>query len=441
MQRPKACARRGRGLLGLVAVASVLTLPLQSEGAKINRYTSMSGDFARLPHRFTTTDLDGTYFHPAGLVFGREGLGLELALQTTYNDFLLAAEGLESVERALTWPIPSFSAAYHRDRWAIGLHVGAVGGGGVKATGRHAIFEANRSFVVDAASAALPLFTDVALSESLLDAYSLYTGLYSSLAFRVNDQLSIAIGGKVIDYRGALTLRSDFDLLTAGPGGLFGNHLDLQARQSGVGFGWLVDLHLAPAEGLVIGLRYEGKSSIETRTDLDEQRLVNKDGEGALFQSVELLEDGARGQSDIPAMASLGVEYQLTSSLKVLSSFAYYFNRDAAFGPFLGFDITGKVDDDWEAGAGLEWQLNKDQLLSMGHLYFNSGHNDESRTLNRYTLDGHFIGFGGRQQLTDRWDLSLSLLLMLWNETEAPLDGSRADQESYVFGVESSFWF
>ena len=153
------------------------------------------------------------------------------------------------------------------------------------------------------------------------------------------------------------------------------------------------------------------------------------------------IEDGSKSQSDIPAMATLGVEYQLSSRLKILGTFARYFNSNTEFGPFLGFDITGKVEDDWEAGAGLEWAMSDVQLLSVGHVYFNSGHTDESRTLNRFTLDGHFIGFGGRRQLSDSWDLTTSLLLMLWDETELPLDQSSTDQAAYVFALESSFWF
>jgi len=131
----------------------------------------------------------------------------------------------------------------------------------------------------------------------------------------------------------------------------------------------------------------------------------------------------------------------IAPNLRLLGSFAYFMNTDAQFGPLLGFDITGKLEDGWETGLGLEYQAADAWLLSAGHIYFDTGHTKESRTVNRFFLDGHFAGAGASYTAGDALRITTAFFGMFYNSATTELGAVELDQKALVWSLDVDYWF
>ena len=433
--RPIKCNARS---LCLCALTAMMLLSHTADASRINRYFANSVDFARSLHRYTSVDLDAAYYNPAGLVFGREGFGIELTNQATYLQTGFSDTELDRTSAGVAWASPTLNAAYRRGPFALSLFLGPVGGGVPRVEGRHPVFESNKQFVVDSANQMLfngaDIVKEIELSNSFLEARNTFIGGILGVSYRVADCLAVSVALKTIYYDGDIDLRSDYRL-DFGRGLIDPQSFLVLADQSGHGFGAIGTVHLKPTHGVDLSIRYESLTSIETTTDVEEQTL-------------EVIQDGGQGRGDVPALAGLGVRLDLPQMLggrsiplAVIMSASYVFNDGAEFGEFLGFDITGKLDPDWEAGLGLAFQISPALLLSAGYMFFNSGYNEDSLRLNRYALDAHFAGAGGAYRLTENFEMSAAVFAMIWDETEVPADNATIRQIAWIAGLDASYWF
>lgn len=432
---PDVASARGAIAAWAVCLATV-ALPASAFAGKINRYTSVNAEYARSTHRFASTDVDAAYYNPAGVAFGAEGFALEVGNQATWLGLTTSVPGRTSESSGWSLVSPTLMWSGRWGDWGTFGVVAPLGGGVVRAKSPHAIFDANKGFVLDSLAAMSFFADDVGWDNAFLEARNLYIGAIAGVTWRPHARVAIALGAKALRYDGSLELRGDI-ILNPDSAPLQAEGL-VRADQQGMGYAAIVGVHLQPTDELHIGLRYESKTSIETTTDVDEQGVYL--GAGPL-PGVELVADGATAQSDIPAMASLGFSHAVGPRVRVLGSFAWYFNRQASYGDFLGYDFTDEVDDDWETGLGVEVQTLPWLLTSAGYTYFHTGHNERSRTANRYGLNGHFVGFGGRAQWDASFDLTASCLLMLYEDGDSEIDDSTVGQSAVVFGLESTFRF
>ena len=141
-------------LLGLFLLISLVSTEAFA-AAKVNRYSSLSADYCRSLNRYHATSLDAAYYNPAGLVFGREGTGVQLLNQFTYVEGRFTVTDPVAREQLgqdgeLLWktdvvdadiaPVsPMIMASYHRGDWAFSLATGIVGGGVARLEGNHPI--------------------------------------------------------------------------------------------------------------------------------------------------------------------------------------------------------------------------------------------------------------------------------------------------------------
>ena len=133
--------------------------------AKINRYSSLSADYCRSLNRYAGTGLDAAYYNPAGLTFGRDGLGIQVLNQFTYleGSFTVidpaAREQLNQdgeplwnndvVDADIAPVSPMIMVSYHTGDWAFSLATGIVGGGVARLEGSHPILLENSNFILN----------------------------------------------------------------------------------------------------------------------------------------------------------------------------------------------------------------------------------------------------------------------------------------------------
>ena len=106
--------------------------------------TNQSVHFLRNPALDATTEIDGVYYNPAGLVFLSDGFHISLSNQSAFQTRTItstfapfAGNGGQATKeygaKTTALAIPSIQAAYKMNRFAISGSFGVVGGGGVAA--------------------------------------------------------------------------------------------------------------------------------------------------------------------------------------------------------------------------------------------------------------------------------------------------------------------
>ena len=168
--------------------------------------------------------------------------------------------------------------------------------------------------------------------------------------------------------------------------------IEVDAEQTGSGFAPIFGVFLSPMEGFDIGIRYEGKAAMTLTNE------TKVDGSG-------LFPDGEEIGADMPAMLSVGLSLKALPSLRLVSDINYYFNKDV--------DWSGKEDHlvgGMEIGAGFDFMLNEQILLSAGYLTgLNTGAKKGYNTDLSHSIPSSTIGLGGKYFINDNLYLVLGV--------------------------------
>lgn len=207
-------------------------------------------------------------------------------------------------------------------------------------------------------------------------------------------------------FSGAATqLGSQATLLTATADKLGDKEVDV--TQTGTGITPILGLNITPIENLNIGLKYE------FLTKLDLKNKTTTDGTG------EFPNDSIT-HSDIPAILSLGAEYKI-GKLNASLSYTQYFDKQANWGG------REKLIDHglWELGLGLEYNITKKFLVSVGAIHSETGVQPAYQTDMSYSNSSNAVGLGCKIGLTPKIDLNLGALNTFYikNEKQYTLTG------------------
>lgn len=419
--------------------------------------TNQSAQFVRTLSRNASTDLDATYFNPAGLTQVADGFHISISNQyitqekTIGNDFALLNnhEFIGDVNAPL---FPDFYAVYKKDKMAVSFGFGPNAGGG-SAEYKKGLpdFEMLASVIVPTLQASLSLVdmgiqaaTGVNPGFSNISGYdldmnfkgsSVYYGFQANAAYQINDMISLAVGGRYISavnkYEGAL------ENITINAPALYGGSqtpgtylrfvaaqveagdpvtaavlngtaaildeatgdMSVDAEQTGTGITPIFGVNLSLGEKLNVGIKYEMETSLE---------LVNK----TTADDVGLFPDGEKNQANIPAILSTGFSYALTPAFDAAVSFTYYFDKEADWG-----GTEELVDSNtYEVGVGLEYAVSEQLAVSAGYLLTQLGVSDEYQSALSHELSSNTFGGGIRYKLNDAIDLDLGALYAMYSE-------------------------
>jgi hypothetical protein len=158
---------------------------------------------------------------------------------------------------------------------------------------------------------------------------------------------------------------------------------NLDNTQSGKGITPIIGLNLN-FDKLNIGAKYEFRTnmSIENKTTIDD---------------TGLFPDGAKTPYDIPAIFTLGAQYEVVSGVSVSAGYHHFFDSDAKMQNDKQQYINGGIN---EFLLGAEWQINKLFLISAGGQITRTGVTDEYQSDMSYSLNSYSIGFGGAVNLS-----------------------------------------
>lgn len=352
--------------------------------------------------------------------------------------------------------VPSLQAAYNTGRWSFSFNF-AIGGGG----GKCAFDDGLGSF--ESQAALLPLLgQSLGITSYDLESYmrgrQYYYGFQLGAGYKITDNLSAFVGGRVIyatcNYYGYVRNISvnmpGTENMTSAPALFSGQmaqyleaagQLTVAAEQaSAAGNLALAQEYAAKAQAAtdaarqmgtlavatqdvtlncdqtgwgftpILGLDYKiGKFNFGAKYEFKTKiRLENRSANSESAQRLTMLDkyrDGRTVKEDIPALLTLGAQYEILPSLRVMVGYHHFFDKQAT-----QEGETNKLLDKGtnEYLAGVEYDINNRWQVSAGMQSTNYGLTDAYMKDMSFNVSSTSLGVGLGVKLTERMKLNVA---------------------------------
>jgi long-subunit fatty acid transport protein len=176
---------------------------------------------------------------------------------------------------------------------------------------------------------------------------------------------------------------------------------ELSTKQSGFGIAPIIGFDFKWNE-LNIGVKYEFKTKIELENDTKENTTGVAD-----------FNDKAKTPYDLPALLTIGAQYDILPQLTVSAGYHHFFDSDAKMANGKQQYINGGVN---EYLAGVEYRINDMFLVSCGTQVTRQGVTDPYQSDMSFALNSYSLGFGGAVQLTKNIKVNLAYLLTNYDD-------------------------
>ena len=170
---------------------------------------------------------------------------------------------------------------------------------------------------------------------------------------------------------------------------------NLDCSQSGFGITPIIGLDWNLGK-LNLAAKYEFRTKIEL-----ENESTNSANVDALMPAYA---DGGKVRSDIPALLTLGAQYQFTDAFRAMAGFHYYWDKDAQGSPIK------KGNNTWEALLGFEWDVNDKIMLSMGGQRTDYNFDDADMSDINFNTPNFAICLGGAYKFSEKMKLNVGYM-------------------------------
>ena len=411
--------------------------------------TNQNATFLRNPARNAAIAIDGVYSNPAGIAFLPEGFHLSVSWQAAFqkrqmdatNNLFQMNTNNQSANRFFEGEtnapvIPSFQAAYViNDKWSVSAQFAVGGGGGACefAEGLPMFEELIGGIVYKNGG------TSYALNQNLTGEQYFY-GFQVGATYKLTDNFSVFGGARGVlancNYTGAIANikangknAAEYATLSQqaaaaaqqyAAAGMTAEAAQYQAAavQAGTVAALIGDYKLDCAQsgfGItpIIGVDWNlGKLNLaakyEFRTKIElENESKNSDNLAMLATSVPAVAvyaDGAKVRSDIPALMTLGAQYEITDNFRAMVGGVYYWDKDAKGTPIK------KGDNTWEANFGLEWDVTDKIMLSCGGQRTQFGFDDADMSDTNFFTGCSSLAIGGAYKFSEKMKLNVGYM-------------------------------
>ncbi len=458
--------------------------------------TNQHAAFLRNPSRQAIIGIDGVYTNPAGVAFMPQGFHLgvtwQAAMQKRQMNVSNALYGANVnnpstsryFEGKATAPvIPSIQAAYViNDKWSVSANFAVAGGGGKcefeqglpmfeeLIGGSLAKVGAGYSFNQNLTGEQYVFGLQLGATYKITDNFSVYGGVRGIMA---NSAYEGAISNIMAYANGAAVPGSTYLNLvsqqaagaaqqyaaaaqqyaaagmateaaqaaaaaqqyaeaaqTAGQGAyLMKTDFNLDCKQEAFGFQPIIGANLKLGK-LNIGAKYEFRAKI------------NLENESKNSANVDLLmdayADGKKVRSDIPALFTIGGQYEITDNIRAMAGFNYYFDKDAKG------SATAVSDDTYEITLGAEWDINDNWTVGLGGQRTEYGFADSDMTDTSFNISSYGLCVGGAYKFSEKLKLNFGYMHTFYDDhkfTNANGTACNYTRKNDVVGVSLDFKF
>ena len=458
--------------------------------------TNQHAAFLRNPSRQAIIGIDGVYTNPAGVAFMPQGFHLGVTWQaamqkrqmnvsnTLYGANVNNPSTSRYFEGKATAPvIPSIQAAYViNDKWSVSANFAVAGGGGKcefeqglpmfeeLIGGSLAKAGAGYSFNQNLTGEQYVFGLQLGATYKVTDNFSVYGGVRGIMA---NSAYEGAISNIMAYANGAAVPGSTYlDLVsqqaagaaqqyaaaaqqlaaqgmnseaaqaaaaaqqyaeaaqTAGQGAyLMKTDFNLDCKQEAFGFQPIIGANLKLGK-LNIGAKYEFRAKIN---------LENASKNSA---NVDLLmdayADGKKVRSDIPALFTIGGQYEITDNVRAMAGFNYYFDKDAKG------SATAVSDDTYEITLGAEWDIDEHWTVGLGGQRTEYGFADSDMVDTNFNISSYGLCVGGAYKFSEKLKVNFGYMHSFYDDhkfTNANGTACNYTRKNDVVGVSLDFKF
>ena len=372
----------------------------------IDYLAQQDAEYFAHPAMIGKVGVSGAYYNPAGTVFLEDGLYVQLNSQTLFKTYEMdTKENFGGLSHESDHPsafVPSIQIVKKEGDRSYFLHAGAAAGGGaVKYKNGISAFEVIGEEIENTFQKTVDY-----LGGSTVNGSSYYINTTFGMAPKINSKFSVAGGLRFMYAMRELNGTASYDLDTTGTPLTQGKEnirVDIDSERTGWGIGGVIGFHYQPTEKLNIGFKYETEVELNLDADgkldttqtgfLSSDPTTNQSIIGGIDQKLEAhpviaewLEDDRR---NLPAMMALGVSYELTDRITLLTSGNYYFIKDANRN-----GCYDNYDNGYEISVGVDYKLNDKWTLMAGYQYTDTGANENTYKDTDYALDADMYGVG-----------------------------------------------
>ena len=178
--------------------------------------------------------------------------------------------------------------------------------------------------------------------------------------------------------------------------GAAATNMQVDTKQTGIGVTPIIGANFN-WEKLNIGVKYEFITKINLEND-------TKDGKDAGMPDFK---DGVKTPYDIPALLTIGAQYDVCSSVTISAGYHHFFDSNAKMANNKQKYINGGMN---EFLLGAEWRINETFLISAGGQLSRTGVTDKYQSDLSYSLNSYSIGFGGAINVTEKVRINAAYL-------------------------------
>ena len=401
-------------LIGFVML--IVSIPTFAGGLLTN--TNQHVSFLRMLARGASIDIDGVYSNPAGLAFlPGDGLYLSLNGQSAYQTRnisttfpLFPEEGNRRYYKGTASApfIPSFLGAYKKGDWTISGSFAVVGGGG-KASFDDGLGMFDSMIMGNISQASGGQITPSMYSiNSAMDGSQFIYGVQLGLSYKINDWLSVFAGGRMNyfsgGYEGFLTATVNSNIPNLGGTELAA--IELDCDQTGWGITPILgaDVKLGKWN---IGLKYEFLTNLnlENKTRKAEVRASGVAMPDDELNPLASFKDGVNTPSDIPALLTAAVGYEILPTLRASVEYHHFFDKAAGMA---GGKEKALKHGTHEFLLGAEWDVTKQLTLSGGFQRTDYGLADDFQSDISFSCDSYSLGFGAAIKMTKHLTMNVA---------------------------------
>ncbi len=415
-------------MLCLAAIAILFAGADDLLAGSIDAVSNMSaGNVRNLARNAVNDSADAVVYNPAGTAMMKDGLFLQLNNQTALKTFSQDIEGgdsLESTEPTLV--LPSFFAVYKTG--SLGIMAGAY----VPAGGGKVVYEEG---TVDTAAAA-QMATGMGLdTEAEVEGSSMYLAGLLGASYAINEMFALSLGARFISAKKTGTSEVIISgTLPPAMGGMAVNEkIKVDYEDEASGFGAIIGIDIVPIPEMNIGLRYE------MQTNLEFERTVNEDGSNALIAAATGgLAGGPQvfeGKSDrnLPALLSLGIDYDINPELQAGIGMQYYFITAADEGDD---DLyNDEYGNGYEINLGVQYMVMPELAASLSYQYSVMGSNEDTIGPTEIVLDANTVGLGAQYTAMEGLDITLGFAYVIYKSQEDAAGAVEYGRESILIAI------
>jgi long-chain fatty acid transport protein len=201
--------------------------------------------------------------------------------------------------------------------------------------------------------------------------------------------------------------------------------------QTGSGISPIFSVNISPSENLNIAVKYEMMTKLELANKTVQDLTIGYTSGGI---PITMFPDGAKTRNDMPALLSLGVDYKLSSSLKLSVGSNYYFDKGADYGHKTDDDLNSSTptvhiankdiiaSNGLSLQGGLEYNISEKILVSGGYIWSNKGVNDKYQSDLTFGQATQTFGAGGAYNITEKIQLNLGASCTLYKDATKTTD-------------------